>query len=800
MNNKTTIDMKLILRNLMRIFRRFRTAMILNILGLAVAFTAFMLLMMQWDYDRQFDRNDPNADRIFRIDNLWNDGRVALSSGPYGLAFMQSSPHIVGGCLLFALTDDESFTIEENGQRRVFKDKLHKVTSGLTKVFHFDLVEGDANALEANDKILIPESAARRWFGQAAATGRQVTLGDSRTMTVGGVYRDFPGNCSLGNNIYIALRKNKNENQINDWNSKNFTFYIRLDQGDTADAQALIDTFAENNQDFLDYQKANGQVKMAAIALPDIHTFEPIMFDTTPRTSRATMFLLFSIAIVILLIAAINYTNFSTALSPMRIRNVNTQKVFGASQVSLRVALLAEAVTICLGAFFLSVLLLWGLQDYNLNQLIQADIRPEAHLPLIGLTTLIALAIGLLAGLYPAYYITSFAPALVLKGSFGLSPKGRMLRNLLMGFQFIASFALVIGALCMFLQNRYAQTTSLGFDKEWLVTSDIDKLVNDKRQVLEERLKQHPEVVGVAFSEMSFFGNNDIYAKWGREYKGKGISFDVLIVSPSFPQVIGIPIIEGRDFRKEDAQTGNGCFIINRMAQELYGIQVGDKLEPQEVIGIVDNFHYASMRRGISPMAFYTFDKSNWTTNDSGNRLYTNIYVRMNAGTDPTTAIQILRTELDTLSPGYPFDIRPFDEQLERAYKNEQRLTTLISLFSLLAVLISIAGVFGLVVFDSEYRRKEIGIRRVMGASVGNILLMFNKSYLWILLVCFIIACPIAWYAINEWLQSFAYRVPNYWWIFPIALLIVGGVTLLTVTYQNWHAANENPVNSLKSE
>ena len=784
----------------MRIFRRFRTAMILNILGLAVAFTAFMLLMMQWDYDRQFDRNDPNADRIFRIDNLWNDGRVALSSGPYGLAFMQSSPHIVGGCLLFALTDDESFTIEENGQRRVFKDKLHKVTSGLTKVFHFDLVEGDANALEANDKILIPESAARRWFGQAAATGRQVTLGDSRTMTVGGVYRDFPGNCSLGNNIYIALRKNKNENQINDWNSKNFTFYIRLDQGDTADAQALIDTFAENNQDFLDYQKANGQVKMAAIALPDIHTFEPIMFDTTPRTSRATMFLLFSIAIVILLIAAINYTNFSTALSPMRIRNVNTQKVFGASQVSLRVALLAEAVTICLGAFFLSVLLLWGLQDYNLNQLIQADIRPEAHLPLIGLTTLIALAIGLLAGLYPAYYITSFAPALVLKGSFGLSPKGRMLRNLLMGFQFIASFALVIGALCMFLQNRYAQTTSLGFDKEWLVTSDIDKLVNDKRQVLEERLKQHPEVVGVAFSEMSFFGNNDIYAKWGREYKGKGISFDVLIVSPSFPQVIGIPIIEGRDFRKEDAQTGNGCFIINRMAQELYGIQVGDKLEPQEVIGIVDNFHYASMRRGISPMAFYTFDKSNWTTNDSGNRLYTNIYVRMNAGTDPTTAIQILRTELDTLSPGYPFDIRPFDEQLERAYKNEQRLTTLISLFSLLAVLISIAGVFGLVVFDSEYRRKEIGIRRVMGASVGNILLMFNKSYLWILLVCFIIACPIAWYAINEWLQSFAYRVPNYWWIFPIALLIVGGVTLLTVTYQNWHAANENPVNSLKSE
>ena len=798
MNNKTTIDMKLILRNLMRIFRRFRTAMILNILGLAVAFTAFMLLMMQWDYDRQFDRNDPNADRIFRIDAQWDAGRAALTCGPYGFAFMQSSPHIVGGCLLYALPGDESFTIEENGQRRVFKDKLHKVTSGLTKVFHFDLVEGDANALEASDKILIPESAARRWFGQAAATGRLVKLGDNRAMTVGGVYRDFPGNCSLGNSVYVAVRDNESDLRV--WTSFNYTCYIRLDQDNTADAQALVDAFAENNQDFLNFQKENGKMEMVAIALPDIHTFEPLLFDPTPRTSLATMFLLFSIAIVILLIAAINYTNFSTALSPMRIRNVNTQKVFGASQASLRGALLAEAVIICLGAFLLGVLLLWGLQDYNLNQLIQADIRPEAHLPLIGLTALIALAIGLIAGLYPAYYTTSFAPALVLKGSFGLSPKGRMLRNLLMSFQFIASFALVIGALCMFLQNRYAQTMPLGFDKEWLVTSDIDKLVSSKRQVLEERLKQHPEVAGVAFSEMSFYGDNDNYAKWGRELKGKAISFDVLVVSPSFPKVIGIPVVEGRDFREEDSQRGNGCFIFNQMAQDLYDIQVGDKLYAEEVIGITDNFHYTSMRRGISPMAFYAYGKNNGNTDELANQLYTNVYVRMNAGTDPTTAIQILRTELDTLSPGYPFDIRPFDEQLERAYKNEQRLATLISLFSLLAVLISIAGVFGLVVFDSEYRRKEIGIRRVMGASVGNILLMFNKSYLWILLVCFIIACPIAWYAVNEWLQSFAYRVPSYWWIFPVALLIVGSVTLLTVTYQNWHAANENPVNSLKSE
>lgn len=792
--------MKLILRNLMRIFRRFRTAMILNILGLAVAFTAFMLLMMQWDYDRQFDRHDPNADRIFRIDAQWNDGRAALASGPYGFAFMRSSPHIVGGCILSALPKEASFTIEENGSRRVFKESIRKATDGLTKVFHFDLIEGDANVLDTYDQLLIPESAARRWFGTEAATGRRVTFGDNQAMTIGAVYRDFPDNNSLQNCVYTAPRKD--ENQLDQWNALNYSLYIRLDQGDENDAQALIDAFAAaNNQEFKDNNKMNGgSLNYKAIALPEIHTFEPLMFDPTPRTSRATMFLLFSIAIIILLIAAINYTNFSTALSPMRVRNVNTQKVFGASQASLRGALLAEAVIICLVAFLIGLLLLWGLQDYNLNLFIQADIRPEAHLPLIGLTALIALAIGLLAGLYPAYYTTSFAPALVLKGSFGLSSKGRMLRNLLMGFQFIASFALVIGALCMFLQNRYAQTTPLGFDKAWLVTSDIDKTVSSKQKVLEERLKQHPEVAGVAFSVQPFFGEMDVYSSWGRKINGERISFDVLIVSPSFLKVMNIPTIEGRDFREEDSQGVDGCFIMNRMARERYGLQAGDKIEPQEVVGVVDNFHYASMRRGISPMAFYTLGKENWINEEPIDQLYTYVYVRMNAGTDPATAQKILRDELEALSPGYPFDIHPFDEQLERAYKSEQRLATLISLFSLLAVLISIAGVFGLVVFDSEYRRKEIGIRRVMGASVGNILLMFNKSYLWILLVCFIIACPIAWYAINEWLQSFAYRVPSYWWIFPVALLIVGGVTLLTVTYQNWHAANENPVNSLKSE
>lgn len=790
--------MRLIIRNFIRIFQRFKLAMGLNLLGLAVAFVAFLLLMMQWNYDREFDRHDPNAEYIYRIDMGGGDrGKLAVICRPLAEMLMQSSPHIQAGCLLNSWEFEPVLTVEQNGVRNTFKESMMSVSDGFTDVFHFDLVEGEVKSLADMKHILIPLSVSQKWFGNESAVGKMVFNEMGNSLTVCGVYRDFPKNSTIGNIIYGSMG---NENK-QEWSNWNYNFYIRTDLKDTRAVQELIDSYL-NREDVKnsDERLADG-VELFAVALPDIHSYEPVLYDNTPRTSKQTMMLIFSIAIVILLIAGINYTNFSTAISPLRMKNINTQKVLGATSGELRRDLLTESVIVSLFAYLLGILILWNLEQTTLNQLVKADIHIWNHPFLLLITAGIAIVLGLLAGLYPAYYTTSFEPALVLKGSFGLSPKGRMLRNLLMGFQFIASFALIIGSLFMYLQNRYTHTASLGYDKEALIVSDLSWNSKKSCTVLENQLKTHPEIAEVTFTQHPFAMEGDVYMNWGREYKDKDISFNVLCVSPSFPDVVGLKPKEGRNFREGDQQMKFGAFLINEKMQKEYGIQVGDMIDSMQVVGVVPDYIYGSMRRSITPTALMVYGKQmiEWNGGSPENT-YAYMYVKTQKGVNLDDALHIVRGELEKVDPDYPFDVRFFDDVLNQLYKNEQRLTTLITLFSLLAVFISVVGVFGLVVFDSESRRKEIGVRKVLGSTTGEILWMFNKNYLRILVVCFIIASPFAWYGVNGWLQNFAYKIPIYWWVFLIAFLLVSVVTLLTVTYQNWHAANENPVNSIKNE
>lgn len=790
--------MRLIIRNFIRIFQRFKLAMGLNLLGLAVAFVAFLLLMMQWNYDREFDRHDPNAEYIYRIDMGGGDrGKLAVICRPLAEMLMQSSPHIQAGCLLNSWEFEPVLTVEQNGVRNTFKESMMSVSDGFTDVFHFDLVEGEVKSLADMKHILIPLSVSQKWFGNESAVGKMVFNEMGNSLTVCGVYRDFPKNSTIGNIIYGSMG---NENK-QEWSNWNYNFYIRTDLKDTRAVQELIDSYL-NREDVKnsDERLADG-VELFAVALPDIHSYEPVLYDNTPRTSKQTMMLIFSIAIVILLIAGINYTNFSTAISPLRMKNINTQKVLGATSGELRRDLLTESVIVSLFAYLLGILILWNLEQTALNQLVKADIHIWNHPFLLLITAGIAIVLGLLAGLYPAYYTTSFEPALVLKGSFGLSPKGRMLRNLLMGFQFIASFALIIGSLFMYLQNRYTHTASLGYDKEALIVSDLSWNSKKSCTVLENQLKTHPEIAEVTFTQHPFAMEGDVYMNWGREYKDKDISFNVLCVSPSFPDVVGLKPKEGRNFREGDQQMKFGAFLINEKMQKEYGIQVGDMIDSMQVVGVVPDYIYGSMRRSITPTALMVYGKQmiEWNGGSPENT-YAYMYVKTQKGVNLDDALHIVRGELEKVDPDYPFDVRFFDDVLNQLYKNEQRLTTLITLFSLLAVFISVVGVFGLVVFDSESRRKEIGVRKVLGSTTGEILWMFNKNYLRILVVCFIIASPFAWYGVNGWLQNFAYKIPIYWWVFLIAFLLVSVVTLLTVTYQNWHAANENPVNSIKNE
>jgi putative ABC transport system permease protein len=493
-------------------------------------------------------------------------------------------------------------------------------------------------------------------------------------------------------------------------------------------------------------------------------------------------------------IAAINFTNFSTALTPMRIKSINTQRVVGVRRSTIRGALVVEVVAIGFLSFLVSLVLVSMFNGTTPARLVNGDMSLGAHPLLVGGSALLALLTGFFAGMYPAHYMTSFAPALVLKGSFGLSPKGRQLRSTLIGIQYVASFALIIGASFMYLQNRFMQNSSLGFNKDRLLSVNIEEIY-DSRDAFDSQIRAYSGIEDVTYSQF-LMSSSDGYMKWGRQYRGEGIMFQCLPVHYTFLRTMGIEVGDGgRDFRQEDAGTQGGAYIFNEAARQQYNLELNTTIEDGgEIIGFIPDIKFASFRMTVEPMAFYVWGTNNrWQNAGIAN-------IRLQKGAGLRDAVSYIQTTLREFDANYTFEVRFFDESLQRVYEKETALSSLITLFSLLAIFISIVGVFGLVVFDSECRRKEIGIRKVLGASTMGIIIMFNKSYLKILAVCFVLAAPLAWYAVNRWLENFAYKTPMYWWVYLLALVVVGVITVATVTFQNWRVANDDPVKAIKSE
>ena len=791
--------MKTILRNFFSVLRRCKAASVLNVLGLSIAFVAFMLIMMQVNYDYTFDCSHRNADAIFRVDIVHGSkGSQAIICRPFARAFTESSPHIKGGCLLNAWVGSPFFYVEQNGQRTGYRENAWEVTPGLLDVIHFDMLEGTAQALDEPGSVILPESMAKKIFGNETAVGKQLIAPnvEMNAQIIKGVYKDFPRNSALQNVIYVAM--NPKENYDN-WGNWNYFFFVRLD--DPANKENVLDNFKSNfnaKEAFGNEFEWGGEESfdLRLTSLPDVHFLNNVDFDSMPKASRQTLLVLFSIAFVIIIIAGINFTNFSTALTPMRIKSINTQKVLGSSDRMLRGSLLVEAVGVSTFAYLLSLLFLYVIPKTPVASLVDADISFGAQPMIIAGTAVIAVIVGVLAGLYPSYYVTSFPPALVLKGSFGLSLAGRRMRSVLVGIQFVASFILIIGSLFMYLQNRYMQNAPLGYDKEEMIIVHLNNKINKDRDAFTNQLKSFSGVEDVTYSQF-LLSSQDQYMGWGRDYNGKNINFQCLPVSSSFLKVMGIEVKEGRDFRPEDDQKETGCYIFNEKAKAQLELKLNEQIDGDEIIGFIPDIKFASFRQEVTPMAFYLWGKYQW--GQEGN-YYNAAYVKFKAGSDLRAGMEHVRESLKKFDSEFPFVIRFYDEVLQHTYEKELKIGSLITLFSLVAIFISIVGVFGLVVFESEYKRKEIAVRKVLGSTTGEVLYMFNVSYFWILLICFVLGAPVAWYGVHRWLENFAYRTPMYWWVLPLAFLAIGMITFLTVTYQNWHVANENPVKNIKSE
>lgn len=787
--------MKTLFRNLLSILRRYRIATILNVIGLSIAFVAFMIIMIQVDFERRFDRCHSTADRVFRVD-LQNSG-IFSSILPRAFIedFLTSSPHIVSGTLICPYLGDIYFTVNKDDEKVGFKETMQTCHPEIVSVFDFPIIEGDGGCLKEPDKVIIPESMARKMFGEKSAIGKTIhsegliwTKNTSKNQfldyIVGAVYRDFPENTQLRNVIYSAIDDHYGRTNFD---QSNFICYVLLN--DASLANDVADNF-NKNFDFTNIGRPDEQTKL--IPLTEIYYKDQHSDGTVFRCGDTSLTrLLIGIAILILIIAGINYTNFSNAMTPIRMKSVNTQKVFGADNSLIKSSLLAEAAIISLFSWLIGLLIISAVSESEWLTFIDVDLKLSHNVPIVIFTGLIALLTGIVAGLYPSLYIVSFPAALVLKGCFGLSSKGRVFRTVLVGFQFVISMTLIIAAIFMQLQNHFMKQYSLGFDKDQIAVVELSEdMYNKHGRAYSDELKMYPGIEDVAFASQKI-GSQDNYSTSTTEYKGKKFQYFNLMVSPNFFQTMGIKMIEGRNFTEADVKEEYPICILNMTAKNNMEMELGMfnyyRAYQGDIVGFTEDIKITSVRKGENNICFFASEGDIPVS-----------YIRLKAGTNVHEAVSHIRETLKKIDSSYPFKIEFYDEIFNHLYQKETAIRSMITLFSILAVIISMVGVFGLVMFDSEYRRKEIGIRKVFGSTTNEILALFNKVYLRIVVICFVIAATIAYYFIHKWLEAFAYKTPLYWWVFALSFVIVFAITLLTVTIQNKRAANANPLDCIR--
>ena len=795
--------MKTIIRNFTSMFRKFVSASLLNLLGLSLAFASFFVIMTQVNYDLGYNKSFTEHEKLFRLTMKLGPGMedygVTLPR-PLVEQLAAASPHVKGYGIEEGWTRIDQFLVDDQEYSLNLVYGIHDFMS----VFKPTVICGDLKGLNQLPNIVLPRSEAMRIFGTANAVGKTLKYKwvEDWIFNVCAVIEDYPENNFLHGISFRGL--NDNEGNYQNWN---YQAYIRVDDSAnlpnviTAMRQKAIELFKDDFNMTTPQEKEALQVVLTPIA--DTHFAKDLSKDSPniKSVNRSSVYLLICFSLLIVIIAAVNFMNFTLAETPLRIRSINTQKVLGASTASLRGSLLAEAVIISLLAFAGAMAMVWLAHDLGLQELVQGSILLQDNLWLAGITLLISIVVGLLAGAYPSYYVTSFPPALVLKGSFGLSPKGRVLRTSLICLQFVVSFMLVIGVGIMYQQSYLIFHTDYGFDKDEVMVVPTAPDTRNHADAIDADLRKIPGIEGASLAQ-SVLGSSDRYQTWGRGEGDKHMTFACIFVDWRFLSVMGIDIVEGRNFR----QTDGDVFIFNESAKKKYPWLAVDKPindEDMPVVGFCEDIKYTTLRVDDSqlPIAFLVPSRESFFWNDGYWRNY--LLVRVAKGVDKREAKEkVLDVVLKYEHESKPdiSDLRYVDDELEKSYHQERLFTQQILLFSLLAILISIIGVFGLTMFESEYRRKEIGIRKVFGSSTKEILMMFWKRYLYILLGCFVVAAPIGYLLGQHWLEGFAVRTAISPLLFLVSFLLIALITLLTVTYQSWKNANENPVNSIKTE
>lgn len=798
-----------------KVLSKFKTSSFLNIIGMAVAFSAFYVILTQVQWGLTYNQKVKDSDRIFLITtpSPTESGKIwGLNSRPMVEPLIEAASCVeaFGEISFYHNIPRQAYYIRNGETVRKIKVICNEMTQGAIDVFGIEVKEGSFKDMEHSGSVAISSSIAEEYGLKVGDLLSASPTGEPAGIRIVAIFKDsFQKNSAPGSLEMIFDIKDKS---IEDYSEASYPYYVKLhdasqkEEFENSANKALMD-FIEEFDSSPESAKANYErLKITLVPLTELYYRNDL--DFTAKISRVgnkpTDLTLLAIAILIIVICIINFVNFFIALVPARVKNVNTNKVLGASRSSLVFNFMAEAAFTAAIALIIAYAITILFLNSPFSDVLNASAEPTANISVLILTILVALGATVAGSVYPALYITSFHPAIVLKGSFSTSKTGRMLRNILIGIQFTVSIVLMISAIFVKLQHQYMMNQDMGFNRENLITGEMPISVawwNEKNQLFEDKLKSNPDIVDLTWSDGVFIRENRM--SWGRVIDGRRIEVQVQPVAYNFLDFMGIEIIEGRSFKEYDEQCEDGVIIFNDKARKEYNMTLGHNGPSHngndaEVAGICFDFNSRPVKQGPTPFAFYIFGQDHSWRNG-----LSHLYVRTTADADPNAVINYIRKTIVELLPGEDVDevkLGTFEEELGMRYEDEKTLSQLTTIFSVIAIMLSLMGVLGIVLFETEHRRKEIATRRVMGAETSEILWMFNKKYALIVCMCFIIAAPVSWIIVERYLSTFAYRTPIHFGVFAMVFVAILVLIVTIVTVRSYNTVMSNPVNSLKSE
>ena len=783
----------------------------LNIVGMAMAFAALYVIMVQVNFDLGYNKKVKDSDRIYAISmpDWYTPGnwKTTLSRPLCENVINNVSCVECGGTTSIGKGYySEKFFLQEDGNSSFYLN-VSQSSLGAFKVFSVEAVEGSIDNIVPWKDLVISDTKAEKLGLHVGDVIYSHNHGATmQQYNIAAIYKHFPSNTDLSEIECFVNMGDLNIDLFSEWS---YPYFVKLNSADDIEPfekQAfdyVVKTFNnmanEHGEELSeeDRKEVESRLKIKLFPFDEMY-FEKTISSAGRSGSKTTTYTLLAIAILVIVIAFINFINFFFALVPVRLKSVNTRKILGASRSNLVFGIVVESVVMIIVALALAAGIVKLFCGSTFAALIPCSALISNNIAIAFGTALGGIVLAIISSLYPALYITAFPPAFALKGSFGTASKGMAFRVGLICFQFIVSLILIICASFVTMQRQYMLHYDMGFDRSNLLQVNTSSKIAAMRESATSELKNNPEIKDVTFASGDIV--TSFRMDWGRPFKGEQINFKCYPVQHNFLDFMGIEIVEGRNFTDSDELCDNGVFIFNEAARDKYGLTLEDKIHGHQtetdIVGICKNFNYKALSEGIEPFALYIFGKNPWTTLNT-------LYIRTQPGADIPTLIDWIKTKLNEMDPSVPkdeFDVMFFDSRLDSEYGRERNTSRIILLFTVLAITISLMGVFGLVMFEAEHRRKEIAIRRINGASVVDVLKMFNIKFIRIVIVCFVLSIPISWLIVDAYLKGFAYRMPTHWWVFFSAFLSVMIVTLIVVTLRCLSAALSNPIKSIKTE